>query len=55
LLLGIGVYLLPLRHPVPVAKMVATLDHLSEGRLIFGVGIGGEFAKEYEACGVPVK
>src|SRR5438067_4444980 len=55
LLLGIGVYLLPLRHPVPVAKQVATLDHLCEGRLIFGVGIGGEFPKEYEACGVPVK
>jgi probable F420-dependent oxidoreductase len=54
LLLGIGVYLLPLRHPVPVAKQVATLDHLTEGRLIFGVGLGGEFAKEYEACGVPV-
>jgi probable F420-dependent oxidoreductase len=54
LLLGVDVYLLPLRHPVPVAKMVATLDHLSEGRLIFGVGIGGEFPREYEACGVPV-
>jgi alkanesulfonate monooxygenase SsuD/methylene tetrahydromethanopterin reductase-like flavin-dependent oxidoreductase (luciferase family) len=54
LLLGVDVYLLPLRHPVPVAKMVSTLDHLSEGRLIFGVGIGGEFPREYEACGVPV-
>ena len=54
LLLGVDVYLLPLRHPVPVAKQVATLDHLSEGRLIFGVGIGGEFPREYEACGVPV-
>ena len=53
LMLGTSVYLLPLRHPVPVAKQVATLDHLSEGRFIFGVGVGGEFAKEYEACGVP--
>lgn len=53
LLLGTGVYLLPLRHPVPVAKQVATLDHLTEGRLIFGVGVGGEFPKEYQACGVP--
>ena len=51
--LGTCVYLLPLRHPVPVAKQVATLDHLTEGRLIFGVGLGGEFPKEYEACGVP--
>jgi probable F420-dependent oxidoreductase len=50
---GTGVYLLPLRHPAPVAKQVATLDHLTEGRLIFGVGVGGEFPKEYELCGVP--
>ena len=54
LLLGTGVYLLPLRHPTPVAKQVSTLDHLSEGRFIFGVGVGGEFPKEFEACGVPV-
>jgi probable F420-dependent oxidoreductase len=52
---GTSVYLLPLRHPVPVAKQVATLDHLTEGRFIFGVGVGGEFPKEYEACGVPIK
>src|SRR6476619_2478819 len=55
LMLGTSVYLLPLRHPVPVAKQVATLDHLTEGRFIFGVGVGGEFAREYEACGVPLK
>src|SRR5580704_5221523 len=54
LVLGTAVYLLPLRHPAPVAKQVATLDHLTEGRLIFGVGVGGEFAKEYEVCGVPI-
>ena len=53
LTLGTSVYLLPLRHATPVAKQVATLDHLTEGRLIFGVGVGGEFPKEYEACGVP--
>jgi len=53
--LATGVYLLPLRHPVPVAKQVATLDLLCAGRLIFGVGVGGEFPGEYAACGVPVK
>src|SRR5215470_10905553 len=53
LVLGTAVYLLPLRHPAPVAKQVATLDHLTEGRLIFGVGVGGEFPREYEVCGVP--
>jgi probable F420-dependent oxidoreductase len=55
LLLGTSVYLLPLRHPTPVAKQVATLDHLSGGRFVFGVGIGGEFPREFEACGVPVR
>ena len=50
---GTAVYLLPLRHPVAVAKQVATLDHLCDGRLIFGVGVGGEFPAEYAACGVP--
>jgi probable F420-dependent oxidoreductase len=54
LMFGTSVYLLPLRHPVPVAKQVATLDHLTEGRFIFGVGVGGEFAREYAACGVPL-
>jgi probable F420-dependent oxidoreductase len=52
--LGTSVYLLPLRHPVPVAKQVATLDRMLGGRLEFGVGVGGEFANEYKACGVPL-
>src|SRR3546814_255985 len=50
---GTSVYILPLRHPTPTAKQVSTLDHLTEGRFIFGVGVGGEFPKEFEACGVP--
>jgi probable F420-dependent oxidoreductase len=54
LTLGTNVYLLPLRHPGPVAKQVASLDHLCEGRLIFGVGVGGEFPKEFAAAGVPL-
>jgi alkanesulfonate monooxygenase SsuD/methylene tetrahydromethanopterin reductase-like flavin-dependent oxidoreductase (luciferase family) len=53
LLLGTSVLLLPLRHPTPVAKQVTTLDHLTEGRFILGVGVGGEFPKEYAACDVP--
>lgn len=55
LMLGTGVYLLPLRHPGPVAKQVATLDLLSGGRLIFGVGVGGEFKTDYAVAGVPIK
>ena len=52
---GTSVYLLPLRHPTLVAKQVATLDHLTGGRFIFGVGVGGEFPDEFAACGVPVR
>jgi probable F420-dependent oxidoreductase len=51
--LGAGVYLLALRHPTVAAKITSTLDALSGGRLIFGVGVGGENPKEFEACGVP--
>ena len=54
LTLATGVFLLPLRHPVPVAKQIATLDRACNGRLVFGVGVGGEFPGEFEACGVPV-
>jgi len=54
LLLGTSVLLLPLRHPTPVAKQVVTLDHLTEGRFILGVGVGGEFPREYAACDVPL-
>src|SRR5215468_213033 len=53
--LGTGVYLLALRSPAVAAKMTATLDVLSGGRLIFGVGVGGENPKEFEVCGVPHK
>jgi probable F420-dependent oxidoreductase len=50
-----GVYLVPLRHPTTTAKVTATLDVLSGGRLTLGVGVGGEFPPEFEATGVPVK
>jgi alkanesulfonate monooxygenase SsuD/methylene tetrahydromethanopterin reductase-like flavin-dependent oxidoreductase (luciferase family) len=47
-----GVYLLPLRHPVLVARQLSDLDQLAPGRLIFGVGIGGEDRHEVEMCGI---
>ncbi len=47
-----GVYLLPLRHPVLVARQLADLAQLAPGRLVFGVGIGGEDRHEIESCGV---
>ena len=53
--LGTAVYLLALRHPTIAAKVTSTLDALSGGRLIFGVGVGGENPKEFEASGIPHK
>ena len=38
----IGVYLLALRHPVPVARQIASLCESAPGRLVLGVGVGGE-------------
>jgi probable F420-dependent oxidoreductase len=51
--LGTAVYLLALRPAAIAAKVTATLDVLSGGRLVFGVGVGGENPKEFELCGVP--
>jgi probable F420-dependent oxidoreductase len=51
--LGTAVYLLALRPAAIAAKITSSLDALSGGRLIFGVGVGGENPKEFELCGVP--
>ncbi|MEX2158504.1 MAG: LLM class flavin-dependent oxidoreductase [Dehalococcoidia bacterium] len=47
-----SVYLLALRHPTPTAMQCAMIDQLSLGRLILGVGIGGEDPNEWWACGI---
>lgn len=49
---SIGVYLLPLRHPVLVARQLSDFGRLAPGRLVFGVGVGGEDRHEVEICGV---
>jgi len=46
--------LVPLYPAALLTKLVTTLDQVSHGRFHLGVGVGGEFAKEFEACGVPV-
>jgi alkanesulfonate monooxygenase SsuD/methylene tetrahydromethanopterin reductase-like flavin-dependent oxidoreductase (luciferase family) len=53
--LYVGVFQLPLRHPVTVARQVSTLAHFAPGRLTFGVGIAGEDPREVESCGVDTR
>ena len=50
--LGTTVIILPYRHPVQTARVAATVDRLSGGRFIFGVGVGWS-PLEFEALGVP--
>ena len=48
----VALYLLPLRHPVLVARQLASIAERAPGRLVLGVGIGGEDPHELEICGV---
>jgi probable F420-dependent oxidoreductase len=50
--LGTGILILPQRNPIVLAKELATLDRLSGGRLLLGVGIGW-LEEEFDAIGVP--
>ena len=52
--LGVSVYVLPYRNPVVTAKLVATLDALSGGRVIFGVGVGW-LREEFTAVGADAR
>ena len=52
--IGTAVFLQPLRHQGPPAKQIATLDLLSNGRFIFGLGVGGEFESDFSVAGVPI-
>jgi alkanesulfonate monooxygenase SsuD/methylene tetrahydromethanopterin reductase-like flavin-dependent oxidoreductase (luciferase family) len=52
---GTATLLLPLFPPALVAKQVADLDRAAGGRLAIGIGVGGEYASDFEACGVPIE
>jgi len=49
-----AITLVPLYPAALLAKQVAALDLVSGGRFNLGVGVGGEYPREFEACGVPV-
>ena len=53
-MLGTSVYLLPLRSPLLAARQAVSLDRLSEGRLVLGVGAGW-LESEFAAVGVPYR
>ena len=50
-----SITLVPLYPAALLTKLVTSLDVVSSGRFNLGVGVGGEFAREFEACGVPVE
>jgi probable F420-dependent oxidoreductase len=54
--IGVACLIMPTRNPIYAAKQLATLDHLSGGRLIAGVGLGSKASKEsseFDVFGVP--
>lgn len=50
--LGTGILIVPQRNAVVLAKEIATIDHLSGGRMLLGVGVGW-LEEEFDALGVP--
>lgn len=48
----VGVYLLALRHPLAVARQLATIAESAPGQLLLGVGVGGEDRNEIAMCGI---
>jgi probable F420-dependent oxidoreductase len=51
---GTSVLILPMHHPIQVAKRIAMLDHFSKGRFVFGVGVGW-LREEFEALNWPFR
>lgn len=51
--IGPAAIMVPLRNPTLLAKELAAIDIMSNGRLIVTAGVGGDYPKEFEACEVP--
>lgn len=51
---GTSILLLPLYPPALVAKQIADLDRVTNGRVLLGVGVGGEYPQEFRAMHVPL-
>ena len=52
---GTSILLLPLYPPALVAKQIADLDRATNGRVMLGIGIGGEYPQEFRAVNVPIE
>ncbi|SEP19958.1 LLM class flavin-dependent oxidoreductase [Trujillonella endophytica] len=52
--IGSAVLLLPLYPPALVAKQLADLDRITGGRVVLGIGVGGEYPAEFSAVQVPL-
>ena len=52
--IGTSILLLPLYPPALVAKQIADIDRASGGRVILGVGVGGEHPQEFRAMNIPM-
>jgi alkanesulfonate monooxygenase SsuD/methylene tetrahydromethanopterin reductase-like flavin-dependent oxidoreductase (luciferase family) len=52
--IGMAAIMLPLRQPTILAKELSSIDAISGGRLVVTGGVGGDYPKEFEACGIPM-
>jgi probable F420-dependent oxidoreductase len=53
--IGTSILLLPLYPPALVAKQIADVDRATNGRVILGIGVGGEYPQEFRACRIPIE
>jgi probable F420-dependent oxidoreductase len=51
---GSAIVILPLFPPAVLAKQFVDLDRWTDGRVVAGIGVGGDYPEEFRACGVPI-